>query len=163
MNRIHFAFLALGLLALSACGDPYQPTPRPDYAIRVTKTVQGSIAVPPPCPGWTTAVSDPFDNQPLPQFGCATARNLAEMVEKPSDLVEGRKLANERGVHAVGEVRRYDNNQARGLIMPAAEDSQVAVTTAPTATSALSGDITGAASSSSPSSSAGAGGAAGAQ
>ncbi|MDR3425478.1 MAG: CpaD family pilus assembly lipoprotein [Alphaproteobacteria bacterium] len=149
MTQSRLPLFAFSLLALSACADPYTPTPRPDYAIGVVPTRQGSIAVPPACPSWATATTDPYDNQPLPQFGCASARNLASMVENPDDLLKGRPLANERGVHAVGDVRRYDNNQTRGLVMPAAEDSQIAVTTAPASSSALSGDITGAASSSS--------------
>ena len=140
-------FLASGLLALAAC-DMYTPTLHPDYAIRVTPTthegVKGSVATPPPCPSWNTEMADPFDNQPMPQFGCATARNLASTIENPNDLVEGRTLGKQRGVAAVGAVRRYDNNQTRGLIMPAAETSAAAVTTASTGSSSMTGDITGA-------------------
>lgn len=148
MTKSRFTFIAFGLLALVACEDPYTPTPRPDYTIRVVPTTQqgpsqGSIAVPPTCPSWNTEVVDPYDDQPLPQFGCADARNLALMIDNPNDLVKGRPLGEARGVQAVGTIRRYDNNQPRGLIMPGADGSSAAITTAPTASSTLSGDETG--------------------
>jgi|GEM_PF-975337 hypothetical protein len=149
MKTAHLIFFACGFLALTACDDLYTPTPRPYYVIRVTPTAQGDVATPPTCASWNTDVVDPFDNQPTPQFGCATMRNLASMAENPDDLVEGRPLADARGVTSVGAVRRYDNNQPRGFIMPANEDSQPAVTTASTAASAMTGDVTGGAGSSS--------------
>ncbi len=151
MNKAYLVFSFLSLMALTACVDPYESTLRPDYVIRVTPTEQHgkSVATPPACPSWNTDVTDPFDSQPLPQFGCAHARNLASMVENPNDLVEGRPLANARGVTSVGAVRRYDNNQPRGLITPDSETSQQAVTTAPTATSPMTGDVTGGAGSAS--------------
>jgi len=141
MNKQRLALIAFGF-ALTAC-DPYASTMRPDYVIHVTPTALGSVATPPACPSWATDNSDPFDNQPFPQYGCASARNLAAMVENPDDLVQGRNLANARGVTAVGAIRRYDNNQPRGLLTPAAEVSQTAATTAPTATSSMTGDVTG--------------------
>lgn len=149
MKTASSLLLGFGFLALAACESPYAPTPRPDYTIRVMPTAQGNVAIPPTCPDWKTASADPFDNQPMPQFGCANARNLAGMVENPNDLIEGRALANARGVTAVGAIRRYDNNQPRGLITPSAEVSQVAATTAPTAASSLTGDVTAGGSSSS--------------
>lgn len=136
-------FLALGLLALTACQDMFSPTARPDFSIRVTPTAAGSVATAPTCPSWNDETVNPFDNQPLPQFGCATARNLADMVENPNDIVEGRTMGYERGVASVGAVRRYDNNQTRGLIMPSSDTSQSATTTSPTSSSSIVGDVTG--------------------
>ncbi len=138
-----FLWMTMGLLALAACADLYPSTTRPDYAIRVAPTKDGNgVALPPACPSWNDHAVNPFDNQPYPQFGCATAKNLAGMAEKPNDLIEGRSLAPQRGVIAVGAVRRYDNNQTRGLIMPSADTSAVAVTTASTPGSNMTGDIT---------------------
>lgn len=153
MKMRALVLLSLGLATLVACEDPYQPTLHPDYRIAVLPTAQGSVAIPPRCPSWNTEISDPFDNQPAPQFGCADARNLAAMVENPNDLVQGRALGDARGVTEVGAIRRYDNNQTRGLITPAAEVSQVGATTSSTATSSLTGDITGGAGTSSSSAS----------
>ncbi|MDE1900215.1 MAG: hypothetical protein KGI37_01045 [Alphaproteobacteria bacterium] len=146
------ALLLTGLLALSACSI-YDPTPRPDYAIRVTPTAQGGVATPPACPSYATATADPFDNQPMPQFGCADARNLAMEVETPNDLVHPREMGGARGVESVGAIRRYDNNQTRGLIVPGAEDNTIAATTSSSATSSMSGDVTGGGGSSSSASS----------
>lgn len=148
MKKHCLKLLLVSLTALSACSDLYEPTLYPDYAIRVIPSKQGSIAVPPECPSWETALANPFDNQPMPQFGCSDAKNLAAMIENPNDLVEGRKLDNARGVLAVGSVRRYDNNQTRGLILSGAETNQAAATTAATGASALTGDVTAGGSSS---------------
>jgi hypothetical protein len=154
MTRLSLISLSLGLLALGACADPYAPTPRPDYTIRVISTPKGDAALPPACPSWSTATTDPYDNQLLPQFGCANARNLALAVDRPSDLVRGRDLGPQRGVTAVGSIRRYDNDQARGLIDPnTSADSSVAATTSSAPASAMSGDVTGGAPSTSSSSS----------
>ena len=138
-----FGVMVFSVLALSACIDPYDPTPRPDYTIRVVPTAQGSVAIPPACPSWAFDVKDPYDQQPDPQFGCANARNLAAMVENPNDLVSGRPLADSRGVTEVGAIRRYDNNQSRGLIWTGNEDNQIAATTSAAGSSPLTGDITG--------------------
>lgn len=135
--------LSIGLLALTGCEDFYVSTLRPDYTIRVTPTPQGSVATAPECPSWNDAGVNPFDNQPLPQFGCANARNLADLVENPDDLVEGRTMGKERGVTLVGSIRRHDNNQTRGLILPTAETSQAATTTSSGAASSMTGDVTG--------------------
>src|SRR5689334_4381009 len=102
MKRITFSLLSFGILGLTACTDPYPATPHPAYRIQVVSTPKGSVAVPPTCPGWSDALKDPYDNQPDPQFGCATARNLAMMVEQPKDLLHGRELGPQRGVLAVG-------------------------------------------------------------
>ncbi|MDE2029372.1 MAG: hypothetical protein KGI97_02290 [Alphaproteobacteria bacterium] len=144
-----FFALAFGLFALTACDTVfYPPTPHPDYAIRVTPNAQGGIAKAPACMSWATATTDPFDNQPLPQFGCANARNLAAMVARPDDLIAPGTMGPSRGTVAVGAIRRYDNNQTRGLVLPGPEVDQTAASTAPTTSSSLTGDITNGGSSS---------------
>lgn len=155
MHKILSLSLA-SLLLLAGCESPqiYPPTPKPDLTIHVVPTPNGMTAVPPTCPSWASATIDPYDNQPLPQFGCATARNLAMMVERPEDLVHGRDSGNSSGVMAVGSMRRYYNNQTRGLIYPSsAPDTAVDATTAPSAASPMTGDATGSAAASSSSSS----------
>lgn len=154
MKKTSLLVVMSGVAFLAGCADPYQPTMRPDYTIHVVSTPNGDKAIPPACPSYATQISDPYDNQPMPQFGCAYMRNLAMSVEQPSDLVHGRDLGPARGVAAVGAVRRYDNNQTRGLIDPNTNaDSAVAATTSSAPASALSGDITGGASATSSSSS----------
>src|SRR5271168_2723716 len=107
--RLIPTLLMLSLIPLAGCTDPYPPTPTPDYTIKVMPTSKGMVAIPPECPSWVTAVTDPYDNQPVPQYGCASARNLALMVDRPTDVVEGRALGDTRGVKMVGAIHRYDN------------------------------------------------------
>ncbi len=142
---MHHLLLA-GLLGLSGC---WQGTAAPDYTIEVQKTANGSVAIPPKCLDYRTESPNNLDNQPDPQFGCATQRNLAMMIEKPEDLLHGRPLGPASGVLANGSILRYNANQTRGLIMTGQDSSVVAVTTSSSATSALSGDVTGAAANSS--------------
>jgi Pilus biogenesis CpaD protein (pilus_cpaD) len=140
--RLSFMTLALGLVVLTGCEAPYSPTPKPDYTIRVLPSPNGTVAaVPPTCPSWTTATTDPYDNKPLPQLGCATARNLAMMVDQPEDLVHGRTLGPASGVTAVGSVLRYNNDQTRGLIWTGTDPNQLGTTTASTAASAITGEL----------------------
>lgn len=141
--RLLTACLTLSLIVLTGC-EIYPPTPRPDYTIGVVKTSKGLTAIPPQCPSWATNVANPYDNQPLPQFGCANARNLALMTEQPGDLVRGRTLGPTSGVTMVGAMRRYNNNQTRGLIYvsPSVNDA-VDVTTAPTSASSMTGEAAG--------------------
>jgi hypothetical protein len=142
--RIFKTLVSLGLLGLAACEGIYPPTTTPDYTIRVMHTSNGDVALPPNCPSWTTDQSNPYDNQPMPQFGCAHARNLALQVENPQDIVKGRTLGPAGGTMLAGTIRRYDNSQTRGLIDPStAPDSAVAVTTSSAASSSLTGDLSG--------------------
>ena len=155
-NSLTLALLTL--TTLTACESLYPPTPKPDHTIRVMPTENGLVAVPPDCLNWSKDTMNPYDNQVLPQFGCANARNLAMMVEKPEDLLKGRDGGKAIGVTTVGAMHRYYNNQTRGLIWTSETDpNSVATTTAPSAASPLTGEIVsggvGSSSSSSPSSS----------
>ena len=134
-------------LLLTACDSLIAPTPTPDYTIRVMPGQKGMTAVAPTCPSWVSAQPDPYDNQPIPQFGCANARNLAFMVERPDDLIHGRDFGDSSGVIAVGAMRRYYGNQTRGLLdVSSSPDTSVAATTASTPSSSLTGDATSSAS-----------------
>ena len=131
--------LVAGLAGLGACSI----TPAPDYAIKVVPASDGhpAQAIPPACPRWSDNDLNFFDNQPLPQFGCADARNLAMEVARPEDLLQGRNPGSARGVTAAGTIMRYDNNQTRGLVdLQQQPDTTPAATTAPSASSKLTGD-----------------------
>src|SRR5262249_2104124 len=98
-------------------------------------------AIPPTCVRWADNDLNFFDNQALPQFGCADARNLAMMVERPEDLVQGRDPGSARGVTTAGSILRYDSNQTRGLIdLGQTPDTSVANPTAAAANSSLTGE-----------------------
>ncbi len=155
--------LPLLVVGLTACDTLYPPTPKPDNTIHMVQTPTGLVAEPPTCASWATANINPYDEQPLPQFGCANARNLAMMVERPGDLVKGRDFGNANPTTTVGAQLRYTHNQTRGLLdLSTAADMSPAATTSSTASSGLNGDTPsgGSASSSSTSSSPSAGGAA---
>src|ERR1700733_9297714 len=131
--------LIAGLVGLGACSI----TPTPDYAIKVVPAADGhpAQAIPPTCPRWSDNDLNFFDNQPLPQFGCADARNLAMEVERPEDLLQGRNPGPSRGVISAGNIMRYDNNQTRGLIdLQTQPDTAAANTTAPIPNSKLTGE-----------------------
>ena len=139
-NSSQFLVLAVLMAALSACADP---TPLPDNTIRVGPSPDGKgmVATQPNCVSWADNPAIRLDNAPLPQFGCATARNLAVMVDQPSDLLQGRPLDPARGIVTSGSILRYDQNQTRGLIYPSQSgDTSVDTTTNSTASSGLNGD-----------------------
>lgn len=65
----------------------------------------------PGCPRWPAPLGhDPY-NQPMPQLGCATANNLAQMIADPGDLVVARPLAPADGARAVLPVRAYRDGE----------------------------------------------------
>lgn len=138
------------LSTLTACDSLRNPTPQMDNRIRVVQQGGQSVAVAPTCASWTGDEANPFDNQPFPQYGCATARNLAMMVENPNDLIQGRNMGSARGVLAVGGIRRYDDNVTRGLIWTGTETNVVAVTTSSAPASNVKGNDVGGAKSAAP-------------
>jgi len=142
MTPMRFFLLASGLLVLCGCEWTTPTEPNPDLAIQVAPSPDGMgyVAIPPDCPAWSDNPAVTFDNQPLPQFGCANTRNLAIMVDRPEDMLQGRDPGTTSGVTAAGATARYNNNQTRGLIDPSSNSSQTSVTTAPTPSSALTGD-----------------------
>ena len=68
-----------------------------------------------PCPDWskTGGVYDPF-NLPGSNLGCATARNLADMVEDPRDIEVGRKPGAGSGLLGASAVDRLYNDKVKG-------------------------------------------------
>ncbi|HWA04201.1 MAG TPA: CpaD family pilus assembly protein [Rhizomicrobium sp.] len=72
------------------------------------------------CGDWSTNWGDTADNQPTPNFGCATQQNLAAMVADPRDLIEPRTMeasdATRRAVvtghYEKGEITQADKRSA---------------------------------------------------
>jgi pilus assembly protein CpaD len=61
----------------------------------------------PPCPDWSRESGVDYANLPGSNFGCATQTNLGLMIDNPSDLARGRKLAPADGIHAAEGIVRY--------------------------------------------------------
>jgi pilus assembly protein CpaD len=58
-------------------------------AVRVV--VSRTRASVPGCPNWDRPAAPDFDNQQMPNYGCALNANMAAMVAHPGDLVHGRE------------------------------------------------------------------------
>ena len=112
--------LVLAAVLLCGCVDVFPTSPTPDYTIRLMPASggKGVIAVPPECPDWRTTNNGPLENTPWPQFGCANTRNLAAMVERPEELVEGSESGPANGTNVAGSMQRYNEGKAAALIDP---------------------------------------------
>ncbi len=126
-SYLHPVLLALTVVALSGCEGPYfanafEPAPAPDYRIKVTTGPDGlPVALPPDCPDWHSSYRGALQNEPWPQYGCANARNLAAMVERPDDLIEGRDPGPASGHMAAFAMKRYEAGKTIPLIDPNAK------------------------------------------
>ena len=140
MTRFLNLLLIAGALGLGGCSTSESA---PSYAIQVIPATDAhtAVAIPPDCANWSDNDINFFNNQPLPQFGCADARNLAVMIDRPEDLLHGRELGPASGVLAAGSIVRYNNNQTRGLINTGQQPTtSVDVTTASSPNSSLTGE-----------------------
>jgi pilus assembly protein CpaD len=73
----------------------------------MTLTLDRYVAVPPDCPNWSKTPGNDFANTLHSDFGCSTATNLAAMVDRPRDLIEGRELAGAVGDPALAAMHHY--------------------------------------------------------
>lgn len=112
-SRLSFGALAM-ILALGAC----EMSPKADNRIRLMPAAngKGTVAVPPECLSWHDAAAAPQDNNPWPQYGCASARNLAAMVERPEDLESGKPMGSADGVAAAISIQNYRVGKTKALI-----------------------------------------------
>ena len=75
---------------------------------RVELVLERHLVRLPPCPDWSRESGGPdYSNLPGSNFGCATQTNLGLMIDNPSDLARGRKLAPADGIHAAEGIVRY--------------------------------------------------------
>ena len=112
-NLLPFALL----LPLAACF-PEAPLPPATHQIGIKTDPRDAnklVAVPPDCPPHELSVSDGFANQPLPSFGCATARNLARMIDNPADLERGQSIGRADPYNAVAAQRRYREDKVKDV------------------------------------------------
>lgn len=74
---------------------------------RVELVLERHLVELPPCPDWSRESGLDFSNLPGSNFGCATQTNLGLMIDNPSDLARGQKLAPASGIHAAEGIVRY--------------------------------------------------------
>ena len=74
---------------------------------RVELVLERHLVRLPPCPDWSRESGLDYANLPGSNFGCATQTNLGLMIDNPSDLARGRKLAPASGIHAAEGIVRY--------------------------------------------------------
>jgi pilus assembly protein CpaD len=96
LREIQATLAAAGVPPRGVAVRQYRPEdPRHMAAIRITHPKITATAG--PCGLWPEdlgpSVNNPgyFDNKPYYNFGCATQRNLASMVDNPPDLVQPRE------------------------------------------------------------------------
>lgn len=125
-------FLCVGMaLGLAACENPAQEGPRPDLTIKIQRDETGALhAVAAPCPPWNTALNGPWSNAALPQFGCASAQNLAAMVANPADLIEGRSMGPANGTVEAAALYRYEAGKTKAFIDPNKKETKTVNTAA---------------------------------
>ncbi len=116
--------LLLPTLLLATLLGGCESTPNPDYRIKVVQNPSGKgyVALPPECLSWQAyETGSPLENQLRPTYGCAEAKNLAAMVERPEDLIEGKPLGPADPVVSAAAISRYQAGKTTPLIDPNAE------------------------------------------
>jgi type IV pilus biogenesis protein CpaD/CtpE len=101
MNRASLALLALAAAGLAACVE--EPPVRNRFESPVARS----------CAERPFGENDRHDAEA--DFGCATARNLAEMVADPRDLTDPRDAAAPRGDAALAAAARHRLGQDKPL------------------------------------------------
>jgi hypothetical protein len=112
--------LLVGCMSKAVLEDPVAK--HPDTRIIVAPSTPNGKhykAYAPECPAWTAHKPDPNDNMPQPQIGCANQRNLALMIDQPTDLVGQRKLGKADATRSAAALQRYHENKISGLYDPA--------------------------------------------
>lgn len=122
-KKIGLACSTLILSSLLGACHTTTPTPHVDTRIKLMPSADGKkmIALPPECGQWQDQLGDPWQNNPWPNFGCATARNLAVAVETPEDLITPHQLGEADGVTTASAVDRYRAGKTKPLIDAKAE------------------------------------------
>ncbi|HXI05716.1 MAG: CpaD family pilus assembly protein [Bradyrhizobium sp.] len=109
---------------------PYQPAdPRHMAAIRINYPRITATAG--PCGAWPDDLGPSykntswFDNKPYYNFGCASQRNLASMVEEPSDLVQPRAETPAYTMRRNAAFEKYRKGASTTTIYPEAEKAKL--------------------------------------
>ena len=64
--------------------------------------------------GWRRPAGTSYENLPIPHMGCATASALAQMIEKPKDLVSPNTPGGYNGYRAAAAIMKYRGGAGGG-------------------------------------------------
>jgi len=81
-------------------------------------------AQPRPCATWVDYPIDNHSNRDSPYLGCSNDVNLLKMVERPSDLDQGRPLGAPNGGRQADAVKNYDKDQVKPFVDSSVRSSQ---------------------------------------
>ena len=81
-------------------------------------------AEPRPCPPWVDYPVDNHSNRDSPYLGCSNDVNLLKMVERPSDLDQGRSLGAANAGRQADAVKNYDKDQVKPFLDSSSHPSQ---------------------------------------
>jgi pilus assembly protein CpaD len=82
---------------------------------QIRLTVDHVVASAPNCPNWSKAPGNDFGNTMHSDFGCASASNLAAMVDDPRDLAGGRTMGPGKGDAALQAMHKYRTGKVASL------------------------------------------------
>jgi type IV pilus biogenesis protein CpaD/CtpE len=81
-------------------------------------------AAPQPCPPWVDYPVDNHSNRNSPYLGCSNDLNLLRMVERPTDLDQGRPLGPVNAGRQADAVKNYDKDQVKPFVDGSVRPSQ---------------------------------------
>jgi pilus assembly protein CpaD len=82
----------------------------------VVMVVRAHIMALPQCPDWSADPRRGYNNQPLSNWGCATAVNFGIMLADPRDLIRGQGLSPADGERLARSIERYREDKTTPLV-----------------------------------------------
>lgn len=79
----------------------------------VSPSFGGAAAEEASCGRWNTQLGANHDNAPTFHGPCANAHNLEKMIERQSDLTQGRPLGPANAEHEAAAVKRYEEGKVK--------------------------------------------------
>jgi pilus assembly protein CpaD len=133
LREIQATFAAAGVPPRAVTVRQYHPeNPRHMAAIRLTYPKISAVAG--PCGLWPEDLGPSinnkgyFENKPYYNFGCANQRNLASMIDNPSDLVQPREETPAYTARRTVAFEKYRKGTTTTTIYPEAEKAKLSDT-----------------------------------
>ena len=133
LREIQATFAAAGVPPRAVTVRQYHPeNPRHMAAIRLTYPKISAVAG--PCGLWPEDLGPSvnnkgyFDNKPYYNFGCANQRNLASMIDNPSDLVQPREETPAYTARRTAAFEKYRKGNSTTTTYPEADKAKLSDT-----------------------------------